>query len=259
MTTSTTDSPTGLTARSTGEPALPRTERNPADPPERAGIGDSESGFTPLPGRHAEIRRLAGRATVGLVVVAVLGGLIRAAVHVPTPPAVGILFLGWALVVSGLWLLTYHYYWLCPTAYLAWLKQIPPYEPRTLWGQALGEIVGSVRGIGTLILGGFVGAVLATAKSPEELTTASTELFWIMVPIGLVIFVSATLMAKIAIVHQRAFQDGTLPPRPDTGRRPDSFAVAALFFVTWLVLLVLAGLVLHVLGRTTGALPFRDW
>jgi hypothetical protein len=103
-----------------------------------------------------------------------------------------------------------HVYLLEPRRYLAWLRELGPYEPATIWEQ-LGHTTASwIGGTGLLVLGAVIGAFFGSQATAPNMTSNAMTL------IGYLLMFAApwwwaAFLVRLASLHHRAIKQGVLP------------------------------------------------
>ena len=132
-----------------------------------------------------------------------------------------------------------HPFLLDPPNYLAWLRNLGPYEPETVWEQAGHQLASWIGGTSLLVLGAVIGALFGT--DPSVASMIATRYIGYLLLAGVPFLWWSGFLVRLASLHRRAIRRKELPVHPD-GDRISLFFV---FFSIWAIgVAVVLGIVL---------------
>lgn len=135
-----------------------------------------------------------------------------------------------------------HVFLLEPGRYLAWLRELGPYEPESPWEQHVGRFAALIRGVGAVVVSAFVGAQVGSQPDQSHMTAQAVTWLGILLLLGIPFVWWTGFLSSFAAHHLRAIRRGILPTRPRGG---PFLGVFLLFATLWLFGILALVLVLH--------------
>jgi hypothetical protein len=194
--------------------------------------GAMEWDWAVLERRHRSAYRLARWIGIagGLALVSGLVCLIIAPTNYFV--ASSIFLLGFILVIAAmLSVLAGNYVFILdPWRYLAWLRELGPYEPATFWEQTGHHLASRIGAAGVLVLSAVIGAIVGSQTNISRTIADAWALIGWLLMIGIPLW-WAGFLARLASHHSRAIKRGALPTRQASKR----WQLLLLFVAYWAV------------------------